>query len=342
MSIVVDIHKRWAEFSLDVQLAAEDEVVGLLGESGSGKSMTLRCIAGIVTPDSGKIILNGRTLFDSEKKINLTPRERGVGLMFQSYALFPNMTVTQNITSGVHDKSKRKSQAAFYVDLLRLGGLENRYPHQLSGGQQQRVALARMMAGCPEILMLDEPFSALDGQLRQAIEPEFIAALEAFHGTVLYVSHSISEVYRYSNKAAMICHGSIIESGETHELFTHPKTRTGAQLLCCKNLSEMEKIDDQTMMAMDWNIPLPVQGCRYVGIHEDDVLLSLTQDGCSFAAKIEQVQEHPRYTVMHLRLPNAQKILVAACDKALANKLIANENRAYVKLPYEKLLLLQD
>ena len=202
MSLFAEIYKQLGSFTLDIKLEAENEVLGLLGASGCGKSMTLRCIAGIVKPDHGRIVLNGRVLFDSEERINLSPQQRGVGLMFQSYALFPNMTVAQNIAAGVKDKAKQPELVRKFCSLLQLDGMENRLPHQLSGGQQQRVALARMMASEPGLLMLDEPFSALDGQLRHTIEPEFAAALDAFEGAVLYVSHSISEIYRYCGRSS--------------------------------------------------------------------------------------------------------------------------------------------
>lgn len=135
--------------------------------------MTLKSIAGIVTPDEGRILLNGRTLFDSEKKINLKPRDRKVGYLFQDYALFPNMTVRQNISCGVRGKEKEKL-AEEQIHNFRLEGLEEQYPHQLSGGQKQRTALARMMANEPEALLLDEPFSALDYYLKEQLQVQML------------------------------------------------------------------------------------------------------------------------------------------------------------------------
>ena len=169
MSVSVNIKKKYGDFCLDVAFEGGNEVLSLLGASGCGKSLTLRCIAGIETPDEGKIIINGVTVFDSEKRIDLKPQKRRVGMLFQNYALFPNMTVEENILcglEGLRDKKERKARCKEAVSAFQLEGLEKHLTHQLSGGQQQRVALARMLVSEPEILLLDEPFSALDSHLR--------------------------------------------------------------------------------------------------------------------------------------------------------------------------------
>ena len=202
MSLFVDIRKKLGDFSLDVSFESDSGTLGILGESGCGKSMTLKCIAGIETPDSGKIILNGLTLFDSEKRINLPPQKRRVGYLFQNYALFPNMTVRQNILCGLHfekDKSIRDVEVERILDLVQLRGLENHKPHQLSGGQQQRTALARILVNKPNLLMLDEPFSALDSHLRDALQLEMLELLKDFDKDVLLVTHNRDEAYHTAN-----------------------------------------------------------------------------------------------------------------------------------------------
>ena len=161
MSIFVDIEKNLGDFHLKVNFSAEDEVLALLGASGCGKTMTVKCIAGIETPDRGKIVLDGVTLFDSEKHINVSPQQRRTGLLFQNYALFPNMTVLQNIRTGARrekNAARREELVQNILDSFGLAELTGRYPHQLSGGQQQRVALARMLVSDPHIVLLDEPF----------------------------------------------------------------------------------------------------------------------------------------------------------------------------------------
>ena len=210
MSIYVDIEKDFGSFVLKAKFEAGDETLALLGASGCGKSMTLRCIAGIVTPDRGKIVVDGVTLFDSEKRINLTPQQRHTGFLFQNYALFPNMTVAQNIRSG----AKREKNPAIRLEMIRtvmgrfdLEPLSDRYPHQLSGGQQQRVALARILVSSPRVLLLDEPFSALDSHLRFKLEQEVRHVIRQFGKTVLLVSHDRDEVYRMSDSIAIMDSG---------------------------------------------------------------------------------------------------------------------------------------
>ena len=198
MSISVDIEKNLGSFHLRVAFEAENETMALLGASGCGKSMTLRCIAGIVRPDRGRIVLNGRTLFDSERHIDLPPQQRGVGYLFQQYALFPHMTVEKNVCAGTREgtRAERKAAAQRILRTLGLEELAQRLPANLSGGQQQRAALARILVGKPEILLLDEPFSALDEHIKWKIELELADTLRSFPGGVLFVSHSRDEIYR--------------------------------------------------------------------------------------------------------------------------------------------------
>ena len=172
MSLIVHIKKDFGSFKLEVDFKTSGEATSLLGASGSGKSLTLKCIAGILKPDEGYIELNGRVLFDSIKKINVSPQKRNVGYMFQNYALFPNMTVRQNILCGMKkykdiDKEARLKEM---INLFKLNGLEEHKPNTLSGGQQQRVALARILVSNPEILLLDEHTAGLRDQLEEMID----------------------------------------------------------------------------------------------------------------------------------------------------------------------------
>jgi molybdate transport system ATP-binding protein len=257
MSLKVNIKKKFGSFCLDVAFETERGVFAILGASGCGKSMTLKCIAGIETPDEGRIELNGRVLFDSAKKINLTPQKRRVGYMFQDYALFPNMTVEQNIKAGMGkcpDEEKVKS----YIRRFRLEGLEKHYPTQLSGGQKQRVAMARMIASEPDILLLDEPFSALDSYLKWELEQEMRDMLAEVEKPVLFVSHNRDEVYRLCNMVSCIDHGKMEVIEETKEFFHNPKTKTAAVLSGCKNISTVEIVDNSHIKAVDWGINLCV------------------------------------------------------------------------------------
>lgn len=176
----VKIYKKLAEFDLDASFQVNDNILGLMGASGSGKSMTLKCIAGIETPDQGRIVLNGRVLFDSEKKINVPIQKRNVGYMFQSYALFPNMNVYENISVGLRARKVKDVDIVVQkvMQQFRVFELASRYPKQLSGGQRQRVALARLMAYEPDVLLLDEPFSALDEDLKKDLLQELKSELQ--------------------------------------------------------------------------------------------------------------------------------------------------------------------
>lgn len=255
MSIFVDIKKSLGNFSLDVQFEAGNEVMALLGASGCGKSMTLKCIAGVEKPDSGVIIADGRALFDSKRGINLPPQQRKTGMLFQNYALFPNMTVRENLLAVLSGPKKNKNGAKSLGSLLSrfyLEGLENRYPRQLSGGQQQRAALARLMAGDPGVIMLDEPLSALDSYLRWQLEQELAQTLEEFGGTTIYVSHDRGEVYRISRKVCPMTGGLAKGACGTRELFESPRSLTACLLSGCKNYSRAEKRDEKTIYAKDW------------------------------------------------------------------------------------------
>ena len=274
MSLYVDIKKDLGGFRLSVKFEAKDGVMGILGPSGCGKSMTLRCIAGVERPDEGRIVLDGVTLFDSEQRINLKPQQRRVGYLFQNYALFPNMTVRQNILCGAKwekDKAKREELLARYIELMQLSGLEGHYPAQLSGGQQQRVALARILVNQPKLLMLDEPFSALDTHLREKLLVEMKGILERFGGVSIAVTHSRDEAYDLCDTIALMEDGRIHTLKPTKELFADPGTKAGASMTGCKNFSRARKIGEYEVEALDWGVGFttakPVRDdVAYIGI----------------------------------------------------------------------------
>ena len=259
MSLEVEIEKRFAGFTLRAQFTAQDTATAILGASGCGKSMTLRGIAGIVKPDKGRVVLDGVPLFDSEKKIDLPPQKRGVGLLFQNYALFPNMTVEQNILCGLHaepDRAKRRAACAEMIRALRLEGLEKRLHAALSGGQQQRVALARILAAKPKILMLDEPFSALDSYLREQVEGEVGALLAAFQGPALLVTHNRDEAYRLCREMIVMDGGRVLRAGETKAVFADPRSCTAARLTGCKNILPCVKAGPHSVRLAGWEAEL--------------------------------------------------------------------------------------
>ena len=207
----VQIYKKLAEFDLDVSFQVDDNILGFMGASGSGKSMTLKCIAGIETPDQGRIVLNDRVLFDSEKKINVPIQKRNVGYMFQSYALFPNMNVYENISVGLRARKVKDVDivAQKVMKQFQISELASRYSKQLSGGQRQRVALARLMAYEPDVLLLDEPFSALDEDLKKDLLQELKSDLQ-ISKPVIFVSHNKEEVNELCDFKYKIKQGEII------------------------------------------------------------------------------------------------------------------------------------
>ncbi|WP_416676839.1 molybdate ABC transporter permease subunit [Egbenema bharatensis] len=258
--LLVDIQKQLANFTLDTAFTAHQETLGLLGGSGSGKSMTLRCIAGVETPTAGRIVLNGQTLFDAEQRINVPSHQRKISLVFQNYALFPHMTVAQNIAFGLQSlpKPMRSQQVNQQLALLQLEGLGDRYPHQLSGGQQQRVALARALATEPEALLLDEPFSALDTYLRAKVERQLVETLSTYSGVTLFVTHNLEEAYRVCEKLMVMSGGKPIAFDSKHRVFEHPRTVRVAQLTGCKNFSRAVAAESNTIEAIDWGVSLRV------------------------------------------------------------------------------------
>ena len=278
MSLEVTISKRFEGFTLHADFTAGNTAAAILGASGCGKSMTLRCIAGIVKPDSGRIVLDGRVLFDSEKGIDLPPQQRNVGLLFQNYALFPNMTVEQNILCALKkekDPAARKAACGSALRAMRLEELAHRLPSELSGGQQQRAALARILAGRPRILMLDEPFSALDSYLREEVEGEVGSLLSNFDGTALLVTHDRNEAYRLCREMIVMDSGEVLRAGTTKEVFADPRRLTAARLTGCKNILPCVRVDEHHVRLTGWEreltVALPVpEGCCAVGIRAHD------------------------------------------------------------------------
>lgn len=316
MSIYVDIKKRLGSFNLDVKFESEKETLALLGASGCGKSMTLKCIAGIEKPDSGKIVLDGVTLFDSEKRINLSPQKRKTGLLFQNYALFPNMTVKQNIACGIkYEKNspEKTEKINRYMEKFGLLELSEHLPSQLSGGQQQRCALARVLISEPNMLLLDEPFSALDSHLRFRLEQEVKNVIKDFGKSVILVSHDKDEVFRLSDRIAVMEAGKVDSFGPKEEIFERPATKVSAVLTGCKNISEIDVTDSTHIYAKDWGLTFEAsedpESFVFAGLKSD--LISETP-GSGTEFDITGVLENPQSYTLMLRAsssPNGKELL---------------------------------
>jgi molybdate transport system permease protein len=260
MSLEVSIEKTVPDFHLAVDFTADSAPLGLMGPSGSGKTMALRAIAGLETPDRGRIVLQGRVLFDSEQHINVPARARRIGLLFQNYALFPHLTVAENIAFGLQGfaDAEKNGRIAQQLASAHLDGLARRYPETLSGGEQQRVALARALAIEPAALLLDEPFSALDTHLRGALERQLREMMAKYSGATVFVSHNLEEAYRVCEKLVVLANGSVAAQGPKEEIFRHPPTLEVARVTGCKNYSRARRLSDGRVEALDWGCALHV------------------------------------------------------------------------------------
>ena len=260
MIIEADIRKKLHDFELDISFSTDCRRIGILGASGGGKSMCLKSLAGIVTPDSGKIALDGDVLFDKGSKINVSPAERSIGYLFQSYALFPNMTVEGNIKAAIHaaERMKRRDgkdtdiSSDKLMEMLNITDIRGRYPLEISGGQQQRTALARILASDPKLLLLDEPFTALDTFLRERTRLEFSGLLGELGKSFILVSHDRDEIYQMCDYLVLLEKGEVIAAGMTDEVFMNPGTVAAAKLTGCKNISRFERLSDHKVRALDW------------------------------------------------------------------------------------------
>jgi ABC-type sulfate/molybdate transport systems ATPase subunit len=309
MELIVDIKKKLHNFNLDVSFKCGNSILGILGESGSGKSMTLRCIAGLVTPDEGRIILNGRTLFDSDKKINLPIKDRKVGFLFQNYALFPHMTVEKNIGYALSGLSSAERNRIIdeMLDMMQIDNLRKRYPREISGGQQQRVALARALAVNPEVLLLDEPFSALDNHLRSIMLKQMTNTLSKYNGVTLFVTHNMEEAYQLCENLMVISNGRKSGEGNKKEIFKNPPSLDCARLTGCKNISKVESISPGTFRALDWDceIKLPKdidRNITHIGIRAHHIRLAESQGENSFDCYPVYTGETPFTTLVYLKL----------------------------------------
>ena len=308
-SLFLNIEKRLDNFHLKIAFNTNNEPLGLLGGSGAGKSMILRCLAGIETPTKGQIILNSRVLFDSENKISIPIYQRRIGFLFQNYALFPHLTIAQNIAFGIPKYIDAKTEVEKQLIAKKLQGFGNRYPHQLSGGQQQRVALARALASKPEALLLDEPFSALDTHLRSQLEQQVTEILADYSGVTLFVTHNMEEAYRLCPNLLVLEQGKVAHYGSKYEIFQHPASVNVAQITGCKNFSRANILahrKPQQIEAIDWgcnlqlgeNIPSELS---YIGIRAHHLI---------FTKDPQQVNTFPCYLVRTSETPHRMTVFL--------------------------------
>jgi molybdate transport system permease protein len=342
----VDFSRRYPAFDLSVRFSNQSRTLGLLGASGAGKSLTLAAIAGLETPDAGRIVLNNRVLFDSKSGVNLPPAARAIGFVFQDYALFPHLTVRENIAFGlsalpVADRDRRVSD---YSQLTHIETLLDRRPSQLSGGQRQRVALARALAMQPGALLLDEPFSGLDPHLRRRMEEDLRAVLASYEGAIVLVTHDRSEAFRICNELVVLSDGRVAAAGPRHDLFARPETLAAARVTGCKNLAPIRVAGPNEIAVPAWGCTLRVaaipNGAAYAGIRAHHIQLRTEPAGeNTFACRVVDVVESPFEVTVYLAINGGRLEAELSTEQWQP---LASAAAVYANLPAEKLLLVRE
>jgi molybdate transport system permease protein len=353
-SFSVDVERALDSFALHVKFIAAKGALGLLGASGAGKSMALRMIAGIVAPDRGRIVLNDRVLFDSATGENIPAARRRIGLVFQNYALFPRMTVAENVGFGLSalPKQERQARVQRQLDRMHIAELANRYPEEISGGQRQRVAIARCMATEPDALLFDEPFAALDPHLRRQMEEQLRETLTEYGGAVIFVTHDMEEAFRFCSDLLVLDSGRVIAAGPKQELFERPRTVIAARLTGCKNIVAAQLAGTRRIRVVSWNCELQTavevpDALTHVGIRSHQVdFQAVAEDENCFPCWLVATSEAPHEMTLYLRLHSpAQKgdpsHLQADIPKDAWRALNAQVQPWHVRLDPARLLLLE-
>lgn len=318
MPLEVDIEKKLAEFTLAVRFHTGDAPLSILGASGAGKTMLLRCVAGLEKPDRGRIVLNGRVVFDSEKGVYVAARERRIGMLFQNYALFPNQDVAENVGFGLTalTADARSARVAEYSERTRVRELSERNVTTLSGGERQRVALARALAIEPAALLLDEPLSAMDTHLRGRMQALLEETFVEYPRPALLVTHNIEEAYRMGRELLVLSRGRVVAHGNKQEIFRKPPSAEVARLTGCKNISRAQVEADGSVVATDWGLKLKLgemagASARFVGIRAHHVRFAAlhSSEGAATAVPcwLAHVSEGPFRTTVFLRTRELEK-----------------------------------
>lgn len=370
MGVKVDLKKQYNEadyngkkgvkkaFTLDVSFEMENELVVLFGPSGSGKTTLFKCISGITELDDGKITVGNKVYFDKNKKINLPIQKRNLGYVFQNYTLFPHMSVRKNIECGLKDweKKAREERVMEMLNLLHIEELETRYPAQLSGGQKQRVALARALAPKPEILLLDEPFSALDLEIRTELA-EKIKNLQTRIGIpLLFITHNLEEAFLLADKLLILHGGKAQQFGAPEEIFYHPKNPHVAELVGISNIFDdayVEEYDDESKSAVlkngDLRIKIKSQNFKAGdkaswGIHPENITILLPDSSSedqdnTYSARINSIiSKGPRKRIT-LKLVRYNKTLTAEVPAQFVDSLkLHADDLCLVKLEMTKVV----
>ena len=353
LCLTVDAERQLENFTLNVALNTSKAAIGLLGPSGAGKSMTLQMIAGLTTPDRGRIVLNDRVLFDGKTRQNLPAAQRRVGVVFQDYALFPHLTVAENVGFGLRQLSReeRGDRVDRHLASMQIGDLANRYPREISGGQRQRVAIARCMATEPDAVLLDEPFAALDPHLRRQTEEQLRRALAAFRGPVVFVTHDMEEAFRFCTDLLVLDRGRVIASGPKHQLFEDPGTVAAARLTGCKNIVPAVALRSNRIFVPAWNCELATSRevdatFTHMGYRSHQIRFVDNETGENvFPCWLVSTSEAPHEMTLYLRLhapaaPGESAQLQADVPKDLWRALSSRPQPWNIQFARERLLTL--
>ncbi|HII80530.1 MAG TPA: ABC transporter ATP-binding protein [Methanosarcina sp.] len=343
MGIKVELKKWYSEaeikgkkdvkkaFMLDVSFEMENELVVLFGPSGSGKTTLFKCISGITEPDDGKITVGSKVYYDKDKKINLPIQKRNLGYVFQNYTLFPHMNVRKNIECGLKgwNKGDKEERVMEMLNLLHIEELETRYPSQLSGGQKQRVALARALAPKPEILLLDEPFSALDMEIRIDLAEKIKKLQSKIRIPLLFITHNFEEAFLLADKLLVLHGGKSQQFGTPEEIFYHPKNRHVAELIGLTNIfdeARVERYDEesQSTVLKSGDMRIKIKSPNFKagdkiswGIHPENITFlspdsgSEDQEDNTYSAHVNSIINKGPKKRITLKLVKHNKILTA-------------------------------
>jgi molybdate transport system permease protein len=359
MALEVHVEKKLAAFMLSVRFAIGDAPLSVLGASGAGKTMLLRTIAGLERPDRGRIVLNGRTLFDSEAGVDVPARDRHVGMLFQSYALFPNKTVAANVAFGLAElaPAERAARIERFASRTNIDFLAKRNVRTLSGGEQQRVALARALATEPGALLLDEPLSALDTHLRSRMQALLEETFLETPRPALLVTHNVEEAYRMSPEMLVLARGRVVAFGRKQEVFSRPASTEVALLTGCKNISRARVEPDGSVSALDWNAKLrfpelPDAAAKFIGIRAHHVGFEALQPAQASGSNVvpcwlAHVSEGPFRSTVFLRTRELEHAadeieLQAEVTRDDWHRISAQPQPWRVRLAPEKLFLMRE
>jgi ABC-type spermidine/putrescine transport systems, ATPase components len=356
----IDVDKRLDPFRLQVRLDVGSEILVLFGPSGAGKTMTLQSIAGLVSPDAGEVVFDGRALFRRHRPgspANLPTRRRRVGYVFQDYALFPHLTALENVAFPLWRKDGGRGQAAALLERMRLEHLADRYPREMSGGQQQRIAIARALAAQPDILLLDEPFSALDPALRERLQRGLRDIQREFGLVVLCVTHNLEDAFAIGDRLATVHEGQVTQVGAVEEVFQRPANLRAAESMGVRNLIHARVMGASADgVTLDWDgltLQAPPQHAVPgqmvpVYIRPEDIKLLYADRGIGEALRHNQAdgtvvarEDLADFTTLFVALPNGHQIEVRYPSYTYSRMQLGVGSAARLSLRREGLVLLR-